>query len=258
MRIFRAAVIAAVLAGSALAAPAALASGPCVLHSDGDCGPYLYRPIAESNGYTTYVTTRAGDGSGPQVLTAYSPGRWHVQTTQPGVPGSVVVATAQTEQGFTLASDVNPPWADFSGIFSSYAAASPAAGTWRLRYDVLLDTSGPVTDVVTTVADRGDGQYYTPGVIGHAVIYGQHFTVHRGGSVVAFYADRDSASGTVHLLSELRWLRDHGLLSPRAGLAQVTFGWDFSSTGGRPATFSLTSFSLATGCLPGHSASCDP
>jgi hypothetical protein len=172
------------------------------------------------------------------------------------VPGNVVVATAEIEQGFTLGNDTNPPWTEFSGIFSSYAGSSPESGIWQERYAVRLDTPGPVTEVDTITSDHGNGQYYTPNIIGHVVIYGKHFTVRRGDSLVAFYADQDSNSGTVHLLSELRWLRDHGFLSPHAGISQIEFGWEFAFTGSNQ-TFQVSSFSLSTGCLPGHSASCN-
>lgn len=249
-----AAVITLLAAVSVLTAPSAHAAGPCVLHSDGNCGPYYYPAISASNGYTTYTLTRAGNGSGPQVLTSFSPGRWHIVSRQPGVPGSVEVAYAQVSQDFT-----NRSWTHFAYIRSGFAQSLPRAGTWIAAYDVLLDGPGPVTDVMTITAERGHGQFYLDQVIGHAVIGGRAYTVFRGqGGSAAFDADQGMTAGTVHLLAELRWLRARGLVSPAAGVSQVDYGFGIASTGRGAATFAVTGFSLSTSCLPGHAGDCGP
>jgi hypothetical protein len=51
-------------------------------------------------------------------------------------------------------------------------------------------------------------------------------------------------SGTVHLLSALRWLVNHGQLDRSVTLAQVNFGWEICSTHGVPMDFTLTKYTL--------------
>ena len=55
----------------------------CYLPGDGNCGPYAYSRITNSNGYNTYVGIQlwgcgAPGSCGPETLTAYNPGQWSV------------------------------------------------------------------------------------------------------------------------------------------------------------------------------------
>jgi hypothetical protein len=260
-----------------LAVPAALAvpqsahaAGPCVTSAlSGSCGPYLDRQISESNGYTTYVANNMwgcgpvqppapGAACGVQTVTAFSPGRWSAVSDQEA--GNTAVLTyPDVSQGFTLGNGTDPPWTDFSRIVSSFAESMPHnRGTIaQAAYDTWLDhnTASTVNEMMTWTdnVNRGTGGAR---VIAHAVIYGQRFSVLRYGNEIIFSLDRSERSGTVHILAELRWLRDHGLLSPGAGLGSVAFGWEICSTGGRPETFAVSRFTLSSGCLPGHAASC--
>ena len=52
-------------------------------------------------------------------------------------------------------------------------------------------------------------------------------------------------SGTVDLLSLLKWMQANGFASPSATLAEVDAVWEICSTGGSPETFTVSSYSLA-------------
>lgn len=53
------------------------------------------------------------------------------------------------------------------------------------------------------------------------------------------------ASGTVDLLSLLKWMQANGFASPSATLAEVDAVWEICSTGGSPETFTVSNYSLA-------------
>ena len=63
-------------------------------------------------------------------------------------------------------------------------------------------------------------------------------------SYMAFVREGNANSGSVDLFTLLKDLEGRGLLSSSDTLRQVNFGFEVSSTGGRPATFSVTDHSL--------------
>jgi hypothetical protein len=71
---------------------------------NGNYGPYPYRPISNSDGYTTYVGNNmwscGSGGCGPQTLSAYDPGNWSATSTQ--ASGNTAVLTyPNVQQIFT-------------------------------------------------------------------------------------------------------------------------------------------------------------
>jgi len=241
---------------AALASPAAAGavwrcttSGP-----QGTCGPYAYRPITNSHGFTTYVFNNkwacgSPDQCGRQTIQANTPGNWQVTSNQAAGHTSVLTYP-DVQQLFTHPNNTDPPLASFHAIFSHFSEAMHAhAGTdVEAAYDIWLsNTKGP-NEVMIWVDNHGRGNGGATR-IGHATIFRQPFTVYRYGTgEIIFSLDHNEQTGTVHILASLYWLIHHRIVSARARIGQVDFGWEICSTGGRAETFTVGAYSLRSVC----------
>ena len=242
---------------AALAAPVtpAATAWRCTTSAlQGNCGPYSYRPITNSNGFTTYVANNkwgcgSPDQCGRQTVQANTPGNWQVTSNQKA--GNTAVLTyPDVQQIFTHTNDVDPPLASFHAVFSHFSEAMHAtAGTdVEAAYDIWLsNTKGP-NEVMIWVDNHGRGNGGARR-IGHATIFKQPFTVFEFGTgEIIFSLDHNEQTGTAHILASLYWLIHHKIVSARAALGQVDFGWEICSTGGRPETFTVSAYSLRSVC----------
>ena len=251
-------------AATALAAPASLsgtAAGCTTSAPQGSCGPYSYRPISNSNGYNSYVGQNCwADPSCRQTLTVTDPGTWSVTSTEPA-----------RNTGVRTYPDVQQLFSDWCGRGwndCSSMTDTPISALWLLRstfaenmhatsgtiaeagYDIWLTGTSGSQEIMVWVdnARRGTGG---AAVIGHATIFGQRFTVLRyggqGGEII-FSLDHNEHTGTVHILASLRWLQGHGYVPTRARVGQVDFGWEICSTGGQPERFTVSAYTLRSGC----------
>jgi hypothetical protein len=225
----------------------------------GNCGPYAYPPISNSDGYTTYVGNNMwGCGPdtdttscGPQTVAADNPGDWSATSTQ--ASGNTAVLTyPNVQQVFTKTTDEDPAISAFASITSDFTETlNPQAGTdAEAAYDIWLsNTSGP--DEVMIWVDnvgRGNGGAQQ---IGTATIGGQAFTVYQyGGGEIIFSLDQNEEAGTANILATLKWLQLHGLESAGTQLGQVDFGFEICSTGGKPETFAVSRYTLTSTCGP--------
>lgn len=245
---------------SSHATPFQLSSPPpsvkaCVTSApNGSCGPYSYRGISWSNGYNTNIANNmwsCGSGNcGRQKVSAYTPGNWSVTSTQPA--GNTAVLTYPDVQ------QVFARWngkgevavSQFASITSDFAEAMQGgSGTdAEAAYDIWL--SGTAHHEVMIWVDnvgRGDGGASR---YGHMTIAGQGFTVYTyGAGEIILSLDKNETSGTVDILAALRWLQAQRLVSPAAALAQVDFGWEICSTGGRPEMFAVSKYKLMSKCV---------
>ena len=220
---------------------------------NGNCGPYGYRPISNSNGYTTYVGNNmwgCGNGNcGAQTLAAYDPGHWSVTSTQ--ASGNTAVLTyPNVQQVFTKTTNTAPAISAFASITSDFTETmNPRTGTdAEAAYDIWLsNTSGP-NEIMIWVDNVGRGNGGAR-QIGTATIGGQAFTVYQYGSgEIIFSLNHNEQSGTVDIRATLNWLQSHGRVSAGAGLGQVDFGFEICSTGGKPEKFAVSRYTLTSTC----------
>jgi hypothetical protein len=230
------------------------AAAACVLSaSNGNCGPYDYPPISNSNGFTTYVGNNmwaCGNGDcGPQTIAADSPGSWSATSNQAN--GNTAVLTyPNVQQIFTKTTNVDPAISAFASISSDFTETmNPQAGTdAEAAYDIWLSgTSGP-NEIMIWVDNVGRGNGGAK-QIGTATIGGQAFTVNQfGDGEIIFSLNQNEQSGTVDILATLKWLQGHGLVSAGARLGQIDFGFEICSTGGKPEKFAVSRYTLASSC----------
>lgn len=223
--------------------------------NNGNCGPYAYPPISNSNGYTTYVGNNmwgCGNGNcGAQTLIAHVPGIWSATSTQ--ASGNTAVLTyPNVQQLFTKTTNVDPAISAFASITSDFTETmNPQAGTdAEAAYDIWLgNTSGP-DEIMIWVDNVGRGSGGAQ-QIATATINGQGFTVYQYGSgEIIFSLNHNEQSGAVDILATLKWLQSHGRVSAGAGLGQVDFGFEICSTGGKPEKFAVSRYTLTSTCGP--------
>jgi hypothetical protein len=229
--------------------------GGCVTSApSASCGPYRYPPISWNNGYNTNVGNNmwgCGSGNcGPQTVIAYNPGNWSVTSNQPA--GNTAVLTYPNVQQIFAKWDGsgNVALTGFSSITSEFAEAmnSNSGTDAEAAYDIWLSgTSHNEVMIWVDNAGRGNGGAT---LYKHATIGGQAFTVYTYGSgEIIVSLDHNETSGTVDILTTLRWLQAQGLVSSSAGLGQVDFGWEICSTGGKPERFTVSRYKITSTCV---------
>jgi hypothetical protein len=253
-----AACVAALLAALSITAPAFAGSGPNSTSAlAGNLGPYYYTPITASNGHTTYVSNNMwGCGSiqppakgaycGVQTVYAYNPGDWWVVSDQ-RAGNTGVLTYPDVGQVFTNASDQDPALSTLGAIWGTFAmSAQPRRGDYEAAFDIWLN-GNRANEIMIWVYNHG--QRPAGSITGHAVIWGQHFTVwstrgNRG--TVSLVLNRNETAGQVHVLTTMQWLAAHKYITLSQGLSQVDFGWEICSTGGIPEKFAVTKYTLRT------------
>jgi hypothetical protein len=213
----------------------------------GQCGAYLYPPDTGSNGFNTYVTNdmwncqAIPDPCGPQTLTATDPGNWSVTSSQ-AAGNLAVLSYPDTQQLYA-----NVPLTSLSSLTSTFTESMNAtAGTHaEAAYDIWLNDWADEVMVWTDNAGQGFG---ADTVAGHPVIAGQSFTVYRNGGEIIVSLDASEQSGTADILATLQWLQGQGLLAASSTLTAIDFGFEISSTGGQPETFTVSQLAMTASC----------
>jgi hypothetical protein len=242
---------------------------------NGNCGPYTYAGITNSNGYNTYISNNCwADPSCKQIVTAVDPGNWSVSANEPAGNGSVMTAP-EVQQQFNnwcasartwenrVSSGCNSvadtPISAMSHLTSSYAESTPhnpqtiAQWSWDIW---LSNDSGYADEVMVWVDNNGrcnSGSFGTP-LHAPVTIAGQEWTPHRYPNSREFIWTLDGsggvgtcaqqASGTVDLLALLKWMQANGYAAPGATVSLVDGVWEICSTGGQPETFTVSKYSL--------------
>ena len=144
----------------------------------------------------------------------------------------------------------------FSQLTSSFTETTPTdAGTLaEASYDIWFDNPGHLanevmiqTDFTGRDANCGGRAWAAEGVQfggSNGVPVHSWNLCDGGGTEWWESADGNIPSGSVDILAMLNWLAGHGYLNPGASLHSVSYGWEISSTGGQPETFTVTSFTL--------------
>lgn len=266
MRKLLAAFTALATTAALLAAPtAAMArtSSTCTISGDSsnnwepECGPYNYAPITP-NWDDTVVGLNGWNcgnppGCGPLSATVTDPGHWTLSADEPAGNTAVMMypstyqnfwnASGGGEQNFPISTTTT-----FRSTFSETMPTTPGTIAWA-NYDMFIDNSGTSHNEMMVQTQNVGGCITCSSVAGRATFFGQKWVLRvYGGEMIWDIADAsggdNESSGTVHLLSMLRWLQSHGFVGPNSTFNAIGFGWEVCSTGGVPENFSVNNFSL--------------
>jgi hypothetical protein len=177
-----------------------------------------------------------------QTLYACSYSDWYVVANMNNDTGDGAVKTyPNAHEDFS-----EPAISSFRTISSTFSEQSPHVGIYEDAYDIWLNgvaTSGSTEVMVWT---ENFHQVPTGSVQGTVTLGGRTYTAWRQGSYIALVATANFSSGTVNLLQIFDWIMTKGWIPSSSTLGQVDYGAEIVSTGGSPATFSFTDFSIST------------
>jgi len=211
----------------------------------GNCGPYRYPAITQSDGQNTFVGQDVWNPipGWSQTLHAAGPGNWSVTANMPS-GNTAVVSFPNTGQQYYYENMLK----DFSSIYSSFAEdmhATSGTSAWA-TYDIWLNdwknevmiqhdfaNNGPCPAVATASFGGSGG---VPVRNWHLCKYGSELIWKLTGG--------NARSSSVDILSMLTWLEDHGYLPHGSGLTDISYGFEICSTDGKPETFTLSDFSI--------------
>jgi hypothetical protein len=232
----------------------------CVTHDpSGNCGPYDYPQITNSNGFDTYVANNCwADPSCQQTVTAHGPGSWSLSAHEPA--GNTAVMTYPNVQQLmnnfsadgTWSGSGDTPISGLATMTSTYTETMPhnSGTTAQAAWDIWLSNNGSHPNEVMVWVDnvnRGSGGAARKAT---ATVGGQDWTLYQfgGGELIwslgAPGTFAQQSSGTVDLLALLHWLQNNGFAAPAATIGQIDFGWEICSTGGTNETFTVSRYDL--------------
>jgi hypothetical protein len=178
---------------------------------------------------------------GPQTICGNSESHWEVTSNQRA--GNTEVLTYPSAQ-VNYNSQDGYPLGRFSSMTSSWAEQMPSVSGLdaEAAYDIWLNDLNK--EVMVWVDNHGQtpagskvATYSISGATWDLYVTGDN-------SYMAFVRQGNANSGSVDLFTMLKKLEGRGLLSSSDILWQVNFGFEICSTGGRPASFSVTNYSL--------------
>ncbi|GAA1361025.1 GH12 family glycosyl hydrolase domain-containing protein [Streptomyces beijiangensis] len=190
-----------------------------------------------SDGYTIYNNIW-GSGAGSQTVWANSSSNWGVWADHPATGGIKSYPNAKKVIGKSITS--------LASLTSSYNVTVPSSGAYNTSYDI-WDT-GYANEIMLWVNYNG-----AVGALGSSVgnvTLGSHtWTVYVGSNgannVYSFLRTSDSTSGTVDILSVLKWLKDTKGYIGNVTVGDVQFGYEITSSAGG-LNFNTNSFSVSS------------
>jgi Flp pilus assembly protein TadB len=178
--------------------------------------------------------------AGPQTIWAFTPTHWGVESNQQGTAGiKSYPCVKRVLQG-------SPTYSSMRLLRSKFRESMPSTGVIAAAtYAVWLDNhqvevkmwvENHNLPVPTDPKDR----------LGEILFYRSDYTVYQDGPTEYTFVPTEGQqpSGTVHLLSALRWLVSHRYLNSTDSIDEVDFGWEIVSTGGTAQDFSVTNYAV--------------
>ncbi|QGN57787.1 hypothetical protein [Nostocoides sp. HKS02] len=240
------------------------ATWACTAPLGGGCGAYRYAGIPNSNGYNTYVSNQAvGAQTGTsQVVQANSPGDWQVVANDVPYGYTGVQTFPDAQQLFNNwcgngwgGCSADTPVNSLSALKVVYAESSPqdALSLYQYSPDVWLDNYGSDIMFWVDVHGRCNEGAFGGTVLGHAVIDGQNWTVHRYGGFgaeIIFVLDgtggtgtcAQQTSGTINIKAGIDWLTANRFITGAPVMSQLNTGWEITSADN--TTFRVSSYSI--------------
>jgi hypothetical protein len=238
----------------------------CVAPIGGVCGNYVYAGIPNSNGYNTYVTNQAvGPEPGTtETIYANDPGDWMMISDARPYGYGGVQTFPDVQQLFNnwcghdwsgCSSPTNTPIDSLTSLKVHYTEESPTDTNDHYEYSPDLWLQNYPNDImfwVDTLGRCNEGAFGGT-VLGHAVIDGQNWTVHRyggAGAEIIFVLDGDGGSGTcaqqhsgtINIKAGVQWLTDQKILTGPPVMGQLNTGWEITSA--QHATFRVSEYTI--------------
>ncbi|PPS71330.1 MULTISPECIES: glycoside hydrolase family 12 protein [Streptomyces] len=205
----------------ALGATVGLASAPASAAVWNTCDQWGQTNL---NGYTLYNNIWGG-GAGSQCIWANSGTNWGIWANHPNT-GGIKSYPNQTKA-------INKSITSLGSLSSSYNVSVPSSGAYNTSYDIWdtdhdyeimlwVNKTGPVGPI-------GSSQ-------GSVSLGGHSWNVFKGtngsNEVFSFIRTSNSSSGTVNILSILKWIKDTKKWMGNETIGDVQFGYEVTSSSG--------------------------
>jgi hypothetical protein len=178
-----------------------------------------------------------------QTLYACSYSNWYVVATMNNDTGDGAVKTyPNAHEDFS-----EPAISSLHTISSTFSEQSPHVGIYEDAYDIWLNGVASSGSTEVMVWTENFHQVPSGSAEGSVTLGGRTYTAWRAGSYIALVATANFSSGTVNLLQIFDWIMSKGWIPASSTLGQIDYGAEIVSTGGSPATFSFSDFSISTG-----------
>jgi hypothetical protein len=189
----------------------------------------------------------AADYSVSQKLAACSAGNWSVTTTADDNQGDGAVKTYPNvhKDYHDWDSGKEPPLRQYPRLTSTFAATSPHTGVYNVAYDIWLNGVPGNREVMIWTENYGQspaGDRVASDVPFSGMTWDLYAT--DDNEYLAFIPSRPLTKGTLNLRAFLDYLVKNDRVPANSTLGQICFGVEVVSTGGKPATFQFTDFSI--------------
>lgn len=183
-----------------------------------------------------------------ETLSACSYRNWSVRVTADDSRGDGAVKTYPNvhKDYHNWSTGAEPRLSTFRSIKSTFAARTPRVGIYNAAYDIWLNgVPGEHEVMIWTDNYRqvpAGSRFAKVRLSGHT--WRVYATDDNG--YIAFVPTQRLTRGTLRLKSMLSWLVGRGRLERNVTLGQICFGFEVVSTGGSPAVFSVSDFSVTS------------
>ena len=205
----------------ALGATVALASAPASAAVWSSCDQWGSTTL---NGYTLYNDIW-GSGAGSQCIWANSGTNWGVNANHPNTGGIKAYPNAKKV--------INKSITSLGSLSSSYNVSVPSSGAYNTSYDI-WDTNYAYEIMLWMNKTGAVGPLGTSQ--GTLTLGGHTWTVYKGNNgandVFSFVRTSNSSSGTVNVLSILKWIKDTKGWFGNVTIGDLQFGFEITSSSG--------------------------
>jgi hypothetical protein len=238
----------------------------CTQPLGSSCGGYAYAGIPNSNGYNTYVSNQnVGPQSGTtETVYVNNPGDWEMISDARPYGYTGVQTFPDVQQLFNnwcgadwngCPNPIDTPVDKLSALKVNYSEVSPTGTNdlYQFSPDLWLSNYGSDIMFWVDVKGRCNEGAFGGTILGHAVIDGQNWTVHRYGNTgaeIIFVLDGTGGtgtcaqqnSGTINIKAGVDWLVANGAVPANPSVTQLNTGWEITSA--ENAKFKVTSYSI--------------
>jgi hypothetical protein len=205
----------------ALGATVGLASAPASAAVWSSCDQWGSTTL---NGYTLYNDIW-GSGAGSQCIWANSGTNWGVTANHPNTGGIKAYPNAKKVIGKSITS--------LASLSSSYNVTVPSSGAYNTSYDI-WDTNYAYEIMLWVNKTGAVGPLGTSQ--GSLTLGGSTWTVYKGNNgsndVFSFVRSSNSTSGTIDVLSILKWIKDTKGWFGNVTIGDLQFGFEITSSSG--------------------------
>jgi hypothetical protein len=194
----------------------------------------------ETVGSYSFNNDEWGAHHGWQAMWVNDQTSWGIESSQP--PGNGVESYPHAGR------DVNEPLDSLQTVSSYWTETNPSGGTWESAYDIWLNGTGIEVMVWTDNSGQYPIGYNGSGPVARVRDSGATWDLYAGGNganpAYSFVREGNAASGSVDLLSLLKYLENTKHYYSNPTLSQVQYGWEICGTTGSSEHYTIDNFGI--------------